>query len=71
MHTSSTEHLDSDWRISRLTELLLTGHNWKSVRNIMLISKQEFDCTLEAAVTKAKAEQNQRIEHHPSEANLG
>jgi hypothetical protein len=45
-----------EWMVSRLTELLLMGHSWKSVRNIMLMSKPEFDCLLEAAISKAQAE---------------
>lgn len=46
-----------DWRVVRLTELLLMGHSWKSVRNIMAISKPEFDRLLNAAVDKAQSEQ--------------
>jgi hypothetical protein len=46
-----------DWRIGWLTELLLTGHSWKSVRNIMLMTKPEFDSLLFAAVLKAQTEQ--------------
>jgi hypothetical protein len=48
---------EPDWRISRLTELLLKGFSWKSVRNVMLLDKDEFDHLLEAAVTKAQSEQ--------------
>ena len=48
---------DMDWRIGWLTELLLTGHSWKSVRNIMLMTKPEFDSLLFAAVLKAQTEQ--------------
>jgi hypothetical protein len=32
-----------DWWIARLTELLLMGHTWKSVRNVLAVSKPEFD----------------------------
>jgi hypothetical protein len=49
--------VDIDLRVSRLTELLLMGHSWQSVRNIMLMSKREFDCVLEEAVNKAQEEQ--------------
>jgi hypothetical protein len=45
-----------EWMISRLTELLLMGHSWRSVRNVMLMSKPEFDHVLEAAIGKAQAE---------------
>ena len=48
---------EPDWRVSRLTELLLKGFSWKSVRHVMLLDKDEFDRTLEAAVNKAVTEQ--------------
>jgi hypothetical protein len=49
----------SEWKVARLTELMLMGHSWKSVRNIMNLSKPEFDRLLDAAVSKAQNEQMQ------------
>ena len=45
------------WQVGRLTELLLMGHSWRSVQNIMAISKPEFDGLLDAAVARAQDEQ--------------
>jgi hypothetical protein len=50
---------DPNWLACRVTELLLMGHSWKSVRNILLISKSEFDCILDCAIDKARTEQKQ------------
>jgi hypothetical protein len=44
-------------RVARLTELLLMGHSWRQVQNIMAITKPEFDQILDAAVDKAVDEQ--------------
>jgi len=48
-----------DWRVARLTELLLTGHSWRQVQRIMNMEKPEFDVLLDAAVTKVQNEQKQ------------
>ena len=62
MRTNDTEYLkDTDWCISRMTELLLMGHGWKQVRDFMLLSKPEFDSLLDRAIAKAQAEQR-RVE---------
>ena len=45
------------WQMGRLTELLLMGHSWRQVQNMMAISKTEFDRILDAAVDHATAEQ--------------
>jgi hypothetical protein len=49
--------VSSQEKVSRLTELLLMGHTWKSVRHIMMLSKPEFDYLLEAAIDRAKHDQ--------------
>ena len=46
-----------DWRVARVTELLLMGHTWRQVQNFMAISKPEFDLLLDAAVEEAKDKQ--------------
>jgi hypothetical protein len=46
-----------DWNVSRLTELLLMGHSWKQARDILMMSKPEFDRFLGRAVAKAQNEQ--------------
>jgi hypothetical protein len=48
-----------DWRVGRLTELLLMGHSWRQVQHFMAISKPEFDRLLDDAVAVAKARQVQ------------
>jgi hypothetical protein len=48
-----------DWRLARLTELLLMGHSWKTVQKVLNISKPEFDQLLDDAVEQAKAKQSQ------------
>jgi hypothetical protein len=37
-------------RVAKLTQLLLTGHGWKAVKRIMLLSHEEFSELLDAAV---------------------
>jgi hypothetical protein len=53
----SKHPLKHDWRVGRLTELLLMGHSWRQVQNFMAISKPEFDLLLDAAVEEAKDKQ--------------
>ena len=48
-----------DWRVGRLTELLLMGHSWRQVQHFMAISKPEFDQLLDDAVDLANARQTQ------------
>jgi hypothetical protein len=48
-----------DWRVAKLTELLLTGHSWKTVRNILSVSKAEFDQLLDDAVELARTKQGE------------
>jgi hypothetical protein len=50
-----------DWRVARLTELLLMGHTWNSVRHVLAVSKPEFDQLLDDAVNKAQAEQRKVV----------
>jgi hypothetical protein len=55
-----SEHpLKYDWRVARVTELLLMGHTWRQVQNFMAISKPEFDMLLDAAVEEAKDKQKE------------
>jgi hypothetical protein len=51
-----------DWRIARLTEPLLMGHTWKSVRNVLAVSKPEFDQLLDDAIEQARTQQAQAID---------
>lgn len=46
-----------EWLVARVTELLLTGHSWSSVRNMLMLSRKEFDRLHDLAVNKAQAEQ--------------
>ena len=56
-----------DWRVARLTELLLMGHSWGSVRRVLAVSKPEFDQLLDDAVSKAQAEQRQVLSDYAIE----
>jgi len=42
------------------------GHSYRSIRNVLNVSKQEYDHLLDAAVNKADAEQRQ-IENEVAE----
>jgi hypothetical protein len=50
-----------DWIVSRATELLLRGHSPRAVRDIMMLSKRDFDLVLEQAIDKACDDQ-ERVE---------
>jgi hypothetical protein len=43
-------------RVAKLTQLLLIGSSWRSVRNTMLLTHEQFDDLLDAAVYKAHKE---------------
>jgi hypothetical protein len=67
--TGTSPYLDDpDWVLGRVTELLLMGHSWKSVQNIVMLSKRDFDYVLDCAITKARREQRQVKERYRSAA---
>lgn len=52
---------DHDYRVARLTELLLMGHRWSEVRRIMMMEKPEFDQLLDSARSRKRSRNKNRL----------